>query len=43
MVFLIEHAEIKEPELQGKGHEVKYGFENGFENIFYMDFSKKDV
>ena len=23
----------------GKGYEVKYGFENGFENIFYMDFS----
>jgi thiopurine S-methyltransferase len=25
----------------GKGHEVKYGFENGFENIFYMDFSSR--
>ena len=23
----------------GKGHEVKYGFENGFRNIFYMDLS----
>jgi thiopurine S-methyltransferase len=23
----------------GKGHEVKYGFENGFGNIFYMDLS----
>ena len=25
----------------GKGHEVKYGFENGFGNIFYMDFSSR--
>ena len=25
----------------GKGHEVKYGFENGFRNIFYMDFSSR--
>jgi thiopurine S-methyltransferase len=25
----------------GKGHEVKYGFENGFVNIFYMDFSSR--
>jgi len=25
----------------GKGHEVKYGFEKGFENIFYMDFSSR--
>ena len=25
----------------GKGYEVKYGFENGFENIFYMDFSSR--
>lgn len=25
----------------GKGHEVKYGFENGFKNIFYMDFSSR--
>lgn len=23
----------------GKGHEVKYAFEKGFENIFYMDMS----
>ena len=26
---------------EGKGHEVKYGFENGFRNIFYMDFSSR--
>ena len=25
----------------GKGYEVKYGFEKGFENIFYMDFSTR--
>ena len=25
----------------GVGYEVKYGFENGFENIFYMDFSSR--
>ena len=25
----------------GKGYEVKYGFENGFENIFYMDLSTR--
>tara|TARA_Y100000991_G_scaffold113119_1_gene85370 strand:+ start:1391 stop:1990 length:600 start_codon:yes stop_codon:yes gene_type:complete len=25
----------------GKGHEVKYGFEKGFENIYYMDLSKE--
>lgn len=25
----------------GKGHEVKYGFENGFGNIFYLDFSSR--
>ena len=27
----------------GKGHEVKYGFENGFGNIFYMDFSSRSA
>ena len=25
----------------GKGYEVKYGFEKGFENIFYMDLSNR--
>jgi len=25
----------------GKGHEVKYGFEKGFKNIFYMDLSSR--
>ena len=25
----------------GRGHEVKYAFENGFENVFYMDLSNK--